>query len=201
MARPLSGVRMVALAKFLTVVAWLLTAALPTEVLFMLDVDFRSSSGADTSFFALPMIWLACIGLSGPWFGRVYAGLTDYPPRRFVRQPPRSLPHLPRPLVRLVVEAEAIRRDLGPRRFDPALLRAWELANTVDALPPDLRFTLDETGATLEPVRALVVLRASDSRVPLARQLAHLDAALAAFLRATVTPAGGSFRGGAAPSG
>jgi hypothetical protein len=184
------------LSRIFFVAVWLvLTAVVPVAILIVFRVDMGSSSGADTSGFALPMLWLLCIGLTARWFSQAITAVIDDPARPPAIHP---LPHLPRPLVRLVAEAAAIRRDLAPRRLDPVLLRAWELANTIDALPPDLRFALDETGATLAPVRELVVLRAGASRVPPARQLAHLDAALAAFLHATVTPAGATFRGGAA---
>jgi hypothetical protein len=187
------------LLKVLYVVAWLILAAVvPVLVLVVLRVDLGSSSGADTSMFVVPMLWLVCVGLTARWFGQAISEIPDGPVFAPVVHP---LPHLPRPLVPLVAEAAAIQRDLDGCRLEPVLVRAWELANSVDALPPDLRFALEQTGATLAPVRELIVLRAGGSRVPRARQLAHLDAALAAFVRATVTPTGAGFRGGATPRG
>ena len=172
------------LARFAIIVLWLALVLLAPLLVPLAGLDFAASWGEDTSWFTVPLIWFLCLLATAPWIGRrLNTDLlepADAPPL------PAPPPHLPGPLRDILAEADAIHHDLAATRLDVCLTRAWELANTIDLLAPDLRGALERTGASLTPVRALVDRRAADRRAPKARQLTDLDHALAEFRRALV---------------
>lgn len=157
------------------------------------QIDYEDWNPRTPWIFYSPILWLVSVGALAPVMGRVLGqvgALAALPSEA------RPLPHLPPMLARLVHEAAAIRDELDLHGLDAVLERAWILTCEFDQLPAGLRIGLDRSHAALDPVRALIELRAQPGRTRVAesQHCARLAAALAEFEASLAEPASVGFR-------
>lgn len=172
---------------------WVIGSVLPMLVILAVGAALVLGAKAESRWLLVPLLgcWIAVAGAASLAYVRLIGSVDEV---RAVRPRPRALHHLPAACARLVEEAAAIREDLGD--VEAALQRAWELANALERAPGEVQQVLEGTGATLQPVRALIEARAGAgrSRLPRARVREQLTKALASFEAALERPRAGGFR-------
>jgi hypothetical protein len=177
--------------EFAVTVLWLCLSSIPALCLFSVGVRLSSSSGIDVSAIPLLLLWGACAGLTAPIYLR-HLGVIE--PVAALRPAAAAPHHLPPACAGFLEEARAIRTD--PAELDHLLRRAWELMQDVERAEPSVHAFLEQTGATLRPIRELLETRATSGRSRATKGLLHerLLAALASFENALRHPRSAGFR-------